>query len=179
MVLKILITYIIFFNFSYLYANNIGSDTGYKLPRYVSLKSNEVNLRIGPSTNFPIKLKYIMKNFPVEIIDEYKQWRQVNDFEGNSGWIHKSLLKGDRYAVIYDERKILSVYNKPYGKLLGKIENYNIIKLKTCLNNWCLINAESSNGWVLKESLWGVYEKERFNVPFYQPVINQFWKLDF
>ena len=179
MVLKILITYIIFFNFSYLYANNIGSDTGYKLPRYVSLKSNEVNLRIGSSTNFHIKLKYIKKNFPVEIIEEYKQWRKINDFEGNIGWIHKSLLQGDRYGLVRGKNISLNVHNKPNGKLIGEIENYNIVKLKTCLEKWCLIDVESKKGWVDKKRLWGVYIDEKFNIPIYQPVINQFWKLNF
>ena len=155
MILKILITFIVFFNFSYLYANNIGSETGYKLPRYVSLKSNEVNLRIGSSKNFPIKLKYTKKNFPVEIIEEYQQWRKINDFEGNMGWIHESLLQGDRYALVNSKNKMLFIYNKPNGKLIGEIGNHNIVKLKTCLEKWCLINFELGKGWVNKKKIMG------------------------
>ena len=178
-VIKIIIAYFFFMNFFYLYADNIGSDSGFKLPRYVSLKSNEVNLRIGSSKNYPIKLKYTKKNFPIEIIQEYNQWREVKDFEGNKGWIHKSLLKGERYALADSKNKMLLVYNKPNGKLIGEIGNYNIVKLKKCLKNWCQINIEEARGWSHKRDLWGVYQDEIFNIPIYQPVINQFWKISF
>ena len=72
-----------------LYANNIGSQTGYKLPRYVSIKSDETNMRVGSSINYPIILKYTIKNMPIEIIDEYGLWRKTKDFKENIGWIHK------------------------------------------------------------------------------------------
>ena len=61
--------------------SNIGIETGFELPRYVSLKSNESNLRVGPSKNYPISIKYVISNFPIQIIDEYKDWRKIIDFE--------------------------------------------------------------------------------------------------
>ena len=69
------------------YSNEIGQVTGYKIPRFVTLKSDEVNVRIGSSTNYPIILKYITKNMPIEITDEYERWRKIRDREGNEGWI--------------------------------------------------------------------------------------------
>ena len=78
----------------------IGSSTGYKIPRFVSIKSDEANLRIGSSKNYPIILQYKIKDMPVEIIDEYENWRKIIDIEGNQGWMHKSLLKGNRFAII-------------------------------------------------------------------------------
>ena len=76
-IIKLLsIFFLINFN---LYANNIGEVTGYKIPRFVSLKSDDVNLRIGSSTNYPITLKYIIKNMPIEITEEYEMWRKVRD----------------------------------------------------------------------------------------------------
>ena len=77
------------------YSNEIGQVTGYQIPRFVSLKSDEVNLRIGSSTNYPIILKYVTKNMPIEIIDEYERWRKIRDIKGNEGWILSDLLKGD------------------------------------------------------------------------------------
>ena len=179
MIIRLIIIYIILFNFTHVHADSTGSDTGYKLPRYVSLKSDNVNLRIGSSTNYPIKLKYIKKNLPVEIIDENENWRKTIDFEGNIGWIHKSLIKGDRYALIKDTNEMEGVYNKPKGKIIGEIGKHNIVRVKICIEKWCLININKTKGWINKEKLWGVYLNERFNVPFYQPLINQLWKLNF
>ena len=83
-----------FYLFSFnLYADDIGSETGYKIPRFVSIKSNDVNLRKGPSTNYPIVLKYTIKNLPVEIIDEYDLWRKIIDINGNQGGYKKISLK--------------------------------------------------------------------------------------
>ena len=85
---KIFIIFLLLINAFSLYAQTIGTETGLILPRYVSLKSNDSNLRIGSSINYPIKLKYVIANTPVEIIDEYKNWRKIKDYEGNEGWLH-------------------------------------------------------------------------------------------
>ena len=168
-----------FFTFN-LYANDIGSETGYKIPRFVSLKSNDVNLRKGSSVNYPIILKYTVKNLPIEIFDEYGQWRKIIDIEGNQGWIHKNLLKGERFAIINQNyNSPLQIKNKPEGRVIGTIGKRNIVKIKKCLLNWCSISHENKNGWVEKNNLWGVYKYEKFNIPFYQPLINQLWKINF
>ena len=161
------------------YSNEIGQVTGYKIPRFVSLKSDEVNLRIGSSTNYPIILKYVTKNIPVEITDEYERWRKVRDMEGNEGWIHRDLLKGDRFVIIIKNNKsIIHMYSKPDGVPIGEIGESNIAKIKVCLEKWCKIKFESHKGWINKKNLWGVYEKEEVNIPFYQPIINLIWKLN-
>ena len=81
------------------YANNVGIETGFELPRYASLKLNESNLRVGPSTNYPILIKYIKKDIPVKIIDEYKDWRKIIDSQSNTGWLHKRLIKGEESKI--------------------------------------------------------------------------------
>ena len=157
-------------------AEQIGNITGLKLPRYVSLKSNESNLRIGPSTNYPIKITYNVANIPVEIIDEYKNWRKIIDYEKNIGWVHKSLLKGNRFAIVnppYAEGA--QIYTKPKGNINGKIGKKNIVKVNKCLIEWCYINFNKNKGWIKKSNLWGIYKKEIFNIPFYQSVLNKFW----
>ena len=157
-------------------AEQIGNITGLKLPRYVSLKSNESNLRIGPSINYPIKITYNVANIPVEIIDEYKNWRKIIDYEKNIGWVHKSLLKGNRFAIVnppYAEG--VQIYTKPKGNINGKIGKKNIVKVNKCLIEWCYINFNQNNGWIKKSNLWGIYQKEIFNIPFYQSILNKFW----
>ena len=160
------------------YAETFGNETGLKIPRFVSLKSNNSNLRVGPSENYRIKLKFIIANTPVEIIDEYKDWRKINDFEGNKGWLHKSLIKGKRFVIVDTPYKEgLQVFNKPKGFNIGKIGKRNILKVNICLKNWCKIKYKKNQGWVNKSNLWGIYEKEIINIPFYQPIINQIWKI--
>jgi len=161
------------------YSNEIGQITGYKIPRFVSLKSDEVNLRIGSSTNYPIILKYVAKNMPVEIIDEYERWRKIRDINGNEGWIRKDLLKGDRFVIIIkDNKNKIYMYSKPNGVQIGEIGELNIAKIKVCLEKWCKIKFESYKGWINKKNVWGVYEKEEVNIPFYQPIIYLIWKLN-
>ena len=178
--IKIFFVYFFYFASFNLHAVDTGSETGFKIPRFVSLKSNDVNLRKGSSTNYPIVLKYTKKNLPIEIIEEYDQWRKTIDLEGNQGWIHKNLIKGDRFAITNQNYiSPLHIKNNPQGKVIGTIGKNNIVKINKCFLNWCSISYENKHGWVEKINLWGVYKYEKFNIPFYQPLINQLWKINF
>jgi len=162
---------------SNLYANK-GPVTNLDMPRFVSLKSNDVNLRVGPSVNYPIELKYTQNNLPVEIIDEFDVWRKIKDSENNIGWLHKSLIKGDRFVLTgYKNEKEINLYNRPNGKIIGIIKKNNILDLKMCIINWCKVSQNKIKGWLLKKNVWGVYDFEIYNTKFYQPIINQYWKI--
>jgi len=177
---KIFILFFFVCSFSFSHAEEYGSSTGWKLPRFASLKSNEVNLRVGPSKKYPIILKYTVKNMPVEIIEENDVWRKIRDFEGNEGWIKKGLLKGNRFAIInqaYDESP--QIYSNPKGRVIGKIGKNNVVKINSCLSHWCKIEYTEYSGWINKANLWGVYENEKFNISFFQPIIEQIWKIKF
>ena len=167
--------------FSFLISLNLyakkGSVTGFEIPRFVSLKSNEINLRVGPSINYPINLKYIKKNLPIEIIDEFDVWRKIRDHQNNIGWIKKGLLKGDRYLLTGIDNNNVKIFNNPLGKEIGVIKKNNIILLEKCLQNWCYISHPRIEGWISKDGIWGVYKKETYNIKFYQPLINQYWKI--
>jgi len=176
--MRILIYLFLIFFINQIHASEIGVITGYKIPRFVSLKSNDVNLRVGPSINYPIKIKYIQKNFPVEVVDEYDVWRQIQDIYGNVGWIHKSLLKGDRYGlIISDAKNDALIFNYPQGYQIGIIGNKNIVEINKCLEKWCLIKLKNNKGWIEKKILWGVYKSEIYNIGFIQPLINLYWNI--
>ena len=168
-----LITLIFFLCFSLNLYGKTGSVTGLDIPRFVSLKSNDANIRVGPSVNYPIKLKYVFQNLPLEIIDEFDVWRKSRDYEGNIGWVHKSLIKGERYILTEED---IDLFSRPNGKIKGLVKNKNILELKSCTLNWCKVSKDKIAGWVLKEKIWGVYENEMYNTKFYQPVINQYWR---
>ena len=155
-----------------------GPVTNLELPRFVSLKSNDVNLRVGPSINYPIELKYIQKNLPLEIIDEFDVWRKTKDHEGNIGWLHKSLIKGDRFVLVQiNSDADLKIYDRPNGKEIGFIKKNNILKLNECIIHWCKIKNDNIKGWVSKQNLWGVYASELFNQKFYQYAIKLYWNI--
>ena len=155
-----------------------GSVTGLEIPRFVSLESNDVNIRVGPSINYPIKLKYVYQNLPLEIIDEFDAWRKSRDHKGNIGWVHKSLIKGDRYILTgYQINTDIKLFSRPNGKAKGIIESNNILELKSCTISWCKVSSGPFSGWVSKDGIWGTYKKEIYKRKFYQPLINQYWKL--
>ena len=107
---------------SSLYAEQMGKVTGFKIPRYVSLKYDESNLRIGPRKNYPKIITYKIANTPVEIIDEYENWRKIMDHEKNIGWIKASLLQGDRFAIVFPPyAEGVQIFSKPNGNVIGKI----------------------------------------------------------
>ena len=173
MIIKIILIFTLLVSFN-LFAKT-GSVTGLEIPRYVSLKSDEVNLRIGPSVNYPIKIKYIYKNLPIEIIEEFDVWRKVKDHENNFGWIHKSLIKGERYVLTYSNNS--NVYNRPNGKKIAVIHKNNILDLKKCLSDWCYISHSKVKGWISKTNIWGVYKLEIYNINLIQTLINQYWRI--
>ena len=167
--------------FSFLISLNLyaekGAVTGFDIPRFVSLKSNEINMRVGPSINYPINIKYVKKNLPIEIIDEFELWRKVRDHKNNIGWIKKGLLKGDRYILTGIKNNNVVIFNRPSGREIGIIKKNNILKLEVCLPDWCYISHQNIQGWSSKENIWGIYKDETYNIKFYQPLINQYWKI--
>ena len=156
---------------------DIGKETGLEIPRYVSLKSNDANIRVGPSKNYPIKIKYIKKNYPLKVVEEYDEWRKVEDFKKNIGWIHKSLISGTRTGIILsNDNKTIRLLNTLDGNVIGEIGEGNIVYLEKCKIDWCLIVAENLKGWMDKKYIWGVKKKEIINISFLQIFQDVYWK---
>ena len=156
---------------------DIGKETGLEIPRYVSLKSNEANIRVGPSQNYPIEIKYIKKNYPLKVLEEYEEWRKVEDFKKNTGWIHKSLISGTRTGIILSkDNKNIDLLNTLDGNVIGEIGKGNIVFLEKCKINLCLVASRNYKGWVDKKYIWGVKEKEIIKISFIQRFEDLYWK---
>ena len=125
---KIFILVILFFSFS-LFVSNIYAN---EKKEFLTLKKNEVNLRQGPSFEYPIKLVYKKKYLPVIIIDKSETWRQIKDFENNSGWIHISQLSRRKSGINIKNNSI--IYKKPtiYSKPIAKLEVGRLVLIKKC-----------------------------------------------
>jgi len=135
-----------------LFMSNSISDENIK---YLSLKNNKVNLRHGPSFEYPIKLIYKKKYLPLEILDQSESWRKIKDFDNNSGWIHVSQLSKKQTAINFKNNSIL--FKKPtiYSKPIARLEVGRLILISKCNIKWCKISSGKFSGWILKNALWG------------------------
>ncbi len=141
---KIIIIFLSLFFFSITNAEEI----------FLSLKKNKVNVRYGPSFEFPIKYIYKKIDLPIKQIDKKENWRRIIDLKNNSGWIHRSQLKPIN-SVINLKDKIL--FKKPslFSKPIAKIKEGRILVIKKCENNWCKIKSSKFNGWIQTDNIWG------------------------
>ena len=123
--------------------------------KFLSLKNNEVNVRVGPSKKYPVKFIYKKKYLPVEILDKSETWRKIKDFENNSGWIHISQLSKKKSALNIKNNSV--IYKKPtiYSKPIAKLEIGRLVLIKKCKVKWCKITSGNFGGWIWKSSLWG------------------------
>ena len=175
--MQIVISFISIIIFSQVSNADIGKETGLEIPRYVSLKSNDANIRVGPSKNYPIEIKYIKKNYPLKVLEEYEDWRKVEDFQKNFGWIHKSLISGTRTGMILsNENKTIELLNTLDGNVIGEIGEGNIVNLEKCKIDWCLISTENFKGWINKKYIWGAKEKEKIKIGFLDGFIDLYWR---
>ncbi|MEX2451760.1 MAG: SH3 domain-containing protein [Rhodospirillales bacterium] len=136
--------------------------TGLPLPRFVSLRAAEINLRTGPGVQYPIEWLYRRQHLPVEIIAEFGTWRQIRDWEGAQGWVHQGLLSGRRYAIVTGALRTLRSEPDINSKPVAKIEKGVIVRLKSCpgASNWCQADAGKYSGWLRKIEFWGAYPNE-------------------
>lgn len=150
---------------------SIGPETRLPLPRYVSLKTDRVNMREGPSTDHGTRWVYQRAGLPVEIIAEFDNWRRIRDPEGEDGWVWHSLLSGRRTAIVapWDrevERTIdLLEQPEPAGRVLARVQPGVVAGVSRCSGDWCRLAIASGPrqeiiGYLRQEELWGVYPDE-------------------
>ena len=118
------------------------------------LKNNKVNVRFGPSFEYPIKYIYLKKNLPIKVIDKKENFRRIIDHKHNSGWIHTSQLKKSSSVIITENQFIFSKPTK-FSEPLAIAEKGKLVLIKKCKNNWCKIINENVSGWIFFENFWG------------------------
>ena len=122
---------------------------------FLSLKNSEVNLRLGPDFEYPIKLIYKKKYLPVIILDKSDAWRKIKDFENNSGWIHISQLSKKKSAINIKSNSILYKKSTIFSKPIARLEAGRLVLIKKCKIKWCKVISGTYEGWIYKNSLWG------------------------
>jgi SH3-like domain-containing protein len=124
--------------------------------RFMVLRSNEVNVRVGPSQEYPIKFTYQLKDMPIKIMGEYDNWYKIIDKDGDDGWINKNLAVNRRNLIVVGGTQIM--YNKKdiNSKPIFRIEENVVLNLKKCdTDNWCKVEKNNKVGWIQSENVWG------------------------
>lgn len=136
--------------------------SGLPLPRFVSLQSEEANLRTGPGLQYPIAWIYHRKALPLEIIAEYRTWRKVRDWQGTAGWMHQSMLSGQRTLIVTAARSALQGGPEPGSPVIAIAENGVIGRLLHCPQGGSLCRADFNGreGWIGRNSFWGIHPGE-------------------
>lgn len=144
----------------------VGPNSGLPVPRYVSLKSDHVNLREGPSKDHATKWIFQRAGLPVEITAEYETWRRIRDSEGAEGWVLHSLISGKRTALVAPWKKDAAPFplrDEPRddARLIAKLEPGVIVQVKKCDGQWCRVKINGYDGYIAQTLLWGVYPDEK------------------
>jgi SH3-like domain-containing protein len=142
-----------------------GSVSGLPVPRFVSLKSDKVNVRGGPTQDQEVRWVYTRAGMPVEITAEFENWRRIRDWEGAEGWVYHSLLSGKRTAVVVPNLKdeLVPLYENAdttspvVAKLQGGVQG----ALQSCTGQWCEFRGKGFDGWIRQDRLWGAYPNEK------------------
>ncbi|MBR7158746.1 MAG: hypothetical protein IKD08_03575 [Alphaproteobacteria bacterium] len=136
--------------------------TSLPLPRYVSLRSADVNMRTGPGVRYPVEWNYKKAGLPVEIIAEFGNWRKIKDWDGTRGWVTKSLLSGNRTFRVLATSNLRRSPTED-SRLMARVESGVIGKLIQCPNDkptFCRVEVKGYQGWLKRSEIWGVYPNE-------------------
>jgi SH3-like domain-containing protein len=138
--------------------------SGLPLPRFVSLKSSTINVRRGPGQDYEIAFTFVRAGLPVEIVQEFDNWRKIRDSEGQEGWVFHSLLTGRRTAVVApwerDGQFATRRTADAASAVTAFLEPRVIADVEECTGAWCLLRGDKFSGWIEQEKLWGVYPGE-------------------
>lgn len=150
--------------------------SGLPLPRFVSLRSDDIRMRFGPGRRYDVAWVYKQAGLPVEIIQESENWRKVRDSAGSEGWIHKNLISGRRTALVtpWNLSAKTQIYRQPdtASPIKAILKGFVMVELEKCENSWCQISGtylaqndgikqkQSFKGWIIQDSLWGAYADE-------------------
>lgn len=150
-------------------AANLGP-SGLPIPRFVSLKPARVNIRVGPGRDYAISWLYTKSGLPVEIIQEYDNWRRIRDADGTEGWVYQSLLAGKRTAIIAPWERdrpdaMINLYanDDDTSRVVAHSEPGVIGNIRECTGEWCLLDVKGTRGWIRQTQIWGAYPGEIFD----------------
>lgn len=140
----------------------IGKETSLPIPRYVSIRADEANLRVGPGGAYPIRWRLLRAGMPARIVDEEGQWREIVLHDGERGWLHAPLLSGARSLYVTADRAPIMTRAGPDADVAAYAEAKVILRVKGCGPEWCEIRKGGVSGWIARGMVWGLAPNEIF-----------------
>ena len=137
-----------------------GEVTNLPVPRYVSLRSSEINVRRGPGLDYRKDWVFHRAGLPVRIIEEYGDWRRIVDKDDAGGWVYHAMLTGRRTVLVIEDGTVLHEEPTDAAPANARAEQGVVAHLESCNPHWCLIEADGYEGWVRKSAVWGVDPNE-------------------
>jgi len=137
-------------------AEELGPETNLPMPRYVSLRANEVNVRRGPGLEYRIDWVFQRAGLPVRVIDEYGHWRRITDSDDAGGWVYHALLSSRRMALVTAAQTTFRAAPDETAAPVAHAEQGVVAHMLECRPLWCRLAAACSEGWVPKTEIWGV-----------------------
>jgi len=134
--------------------------TGLPVPRFVTLKSGEVNMRAGPGTEYPVLWQYRRKDLPLRVEAEFGVWRKVVDHEDTTGWMHHSVVSLKRHALVTASSARLYASPDNGAALVAVAERNALLELQSCPTQWCKVASGDLRGWVARTAIWGLLDGE-------------------
>ena len=128
--------------------------TGIANAERLAVSAPVANIRSGPGTNHEVLWK-VEKYFPILIIEKSGEWYYFQDFEGDKGWVHQSLV-GKIQAVITknDTCNIRTGPGTSYP-IRFTVEKGIPFKVLKRENSWIHIeHADGDEGWIHKSLVW-------------------------
>ena len=145
----VIFIFVILLNIS---VNSYGKDEYFR-----TLRNDTVNLRQGPSFDYPVKIFYKKKFLPVLIQDSSSNFRKIRDHENNSGWIHISQLSKKKAAIVTDDNLLIFERATIYSNPVAILKKGRLVKINKCKEGWCKVKSGEFKGWIKNESLWGLF----------------------
>ncbi len=143
--------FIIIFSIFFIQNNSFSKDE-----YFLTLRYDTVNLRVGPSKDYPVKIFYKKKFLPVLVLEQIDNFKKIRDHENNTGWIHVSQLSSKKAAIVINENLIMFKNPTVYSQPLVIFEKGRLTKIIKCKDEWCKAKSDKYKGWLKKENLWGL-----------------------
>lgn len=140
----------------------VGKVTGLPIPRYVSIRASEANLRVGPGSDYPIRWRLMRAGMPVQIVDEEAQWREVSMHDGERGWLYAPLLSGSRSLYVTLAQAPVRSAPDPRADIVALAAETVVLRARECQPGWCSVRKGDIKGWVARSMVWGVEPGEVF-----------------
>lgn len=137
--------------------------SGLPVPRFVSLSSGQANMRTGPGDRYPVTWLYQRKNLPLKVVKEYGIWREVVDPDGTQGWVHRSMISGQRTAIVRNGVQGLRSRPEDGARIVWRVEPGVVGTISDCANDWCRFTVDNRGGYIRYEGIWGVTAGETIN----------------